>query len=61
LFINRSATQAGTGFLVLHFGAQRSFLVDILREDGHIRVEWAQDGMPIRPGRFLVASPTITC
>ena len=45
------------GFIVQHFGAQRSFLVDILREAGPVPVEWAQDGMPIRPGRFLVAPP----
>jgi two-component system, chemotaxis family, protein-glutamate methylesterase/glutaminase len=45
------------GFIVQHFGAQRSFLVDILREAGPVPVEWAQNGMTICPGRFLVAPP----
>jgi two-component system, chemotaxis family, protein-glutamate methylesterase/glutaminase len=45
------------GFIVQHFGAQRSFLVDILREASPVRVQWAQDGMPIRSGRLLVAPP----
>lgn len=50
-------TLNAAGFLVLHLGAHESFLVDILRDAGSIPVEWAEDGMPIRPGRLLVAPP----